>query len=69
MWCDLSCSTAQGLCCHILCFIMDHTFSMGDGSGLHTGQSTTCTLLVGSHTVVTHAEYGSIEGSLCKMGL
>ena len=55
---NFSCSTVQGLSCRILRFILCHTFSMGDRSGLQAGQSSGCTLLPRSHAVVTRAECG-----------
>ena len=53
---NFSCSTVRSLSCHILRPIMFHTFSMGDRSGLQAGQSSSCTLLLQSHAVVTGAE-------------
>ena len=46
-WCiqDLSCSTFCSHCCLILLFMMRHTFSIGDRSGLQAGQSSTRTLI------------------------
>lgn len=55
---SFSCSTVLGLRYRILRFIMHHTFSMGDRSGLPAGQSSTRTLLLRSHAVVTCAECG-----------
>ena len=55
---SFSCSTVRGLHCRILRFIMRHTFSMGDRSGLQAGQSSTRTLLLRSHAVVKRAECG-----------
>ena len=59
-WCiqDLSCSTVRGRRCLILLFMMRHTFSIGDRSGLQAGQSSTRTLCLRSHAVVTRAEWG-----------
>ena len=57
-WCiqDLSCPTVRGCCCLILLFMMCHTFSIGDRSGLQAGQSSTHTLCPLSHALVTCAE-------------
>lgn len=55
---DFSCSTVRGLGCRILLFIMRHTFSVGDRSGLRAGQYTTYTLILRRHAVVTRAECG-----------
>ena len=54
---NFSCSTVRGLRSRILRFIMRHTFSMGDGSGLQEGQSSTRTLLLWSHAVFGLAAY------------
>ena len=55
---DLSCSTFRGHRCLILLFMMRHTFWIGDRSGLQAGQSSTRTLCLRSHAVVTRAEWG-----------
>ena len=65
---DFSCSTVRGLRCRILCFIMGRPFSMGDRSGLQAGQSSTCTLLLWSHAVVTCAECGLALSCWNKQG-
>ena len=65
---SLSCSTVRDLHCCILHFIMLHTFSMGDRSGLQAGQSSTCTLLLWSHAVVTRAECGLALSCWNKQG-
>ena len=54
-WYTTSVAQQWGVCCHILPFIMRHTFSMGDRSGLQAGQSSSRTLLLRSHIVVTCA--------------
>lgn len=58
---DFSCQTVWGLHCHILHFIMHHTFSMGIRSRLQAGQSSTYTLLLQSQAVVTRAECVSLS--------
>ena len=63
-----SCSTVRGLLCRILRFIMRHTFSMGDRSGLQAGQGRTWTLLLRSHAVVTRAECGLALSCWNKQG-
>ena len=52
---DFRCSTVRGLCCRILFFIMHHTLSVGDRSGLQAGQSDAWTLSRWSHAVLTPA--------------
>ena len=46
----------SGVCVVILRFIMHHTFSMGDRSGLQAAQSSTWTLLLRGHTVGTRPQ-------------
>ena len=65
---SFSCSTVRGLRCRILRFIMRHTFSMGDRSGLQAGQSSTRTLLLRSHAVVKRAECGLALSCWNKQG-
>ena len=59
-WCiqDLSCSTVRGCRCLILLFMMRYTFSIGDRAGLQAGQSSTRSLCLQSHDVVTCVEWG-----------
>ena len=82
-WCvhGFSCSTVRGRCCPILLFMMHHTFSIGDRSGLQAGQSSTHTLCLRRHAVVTCTEWSltlscwnrhgvpgksiSLDGSIC----
>ena len=54
-WCvqDLSCSTVRGRCSLILLFIMRHTFLIGDWLACSPDLSSTHTLCLRSHTVVT----------------
>lgn len=47
----------KGVVYRILCCILCQTFSMGDRSGLQTGQSNFCTLLLWSHAVVTECVF------------
>ena len=74
-------ATVQGLHCHILHLKMHHTFSIGDKSGLHAGQPSTCTPFFLSHAFEMCAECGfalscwnmhglpwkgcRLEGSIC----
>lgn len=47
---------------------MHHTFLMGGRSGLHTGWSSTHTLVEQSHVIITHVESGTVSfGSQCMM--
>ena len=59
------CSIESGMFAHYWCpgclnliFMMRHTFSIEDRSGLQAGQSSTHTLCLWSHAVVTRAEWG-----------
>lgn len=49
-----SCTSVQGLGCRILCSVMGHTFSAGDGSGLQAGQAS-------SRALVIQAECGLVS--------
>lgn len=53
---DFRPSTVRGVRCHILRFIMRHAFPMDCRSGLQADQSSTNTLLLRSHAVVTRTE-------------
>ena len=65
---NFNCSTVRGHRARILRFIMRHTFSMGDRSGLQAGQSSTRTLLLRSQAVVTRAECGLALSCWNKQG-
>ena len=77
------CSFASCRHCLICLFMMRHTFLIGDRSGLQADQSSTHTLCLRSHAVVTRAEWGLVlscwnrhgvpgksrhlDGSICLM--
>ncbi len=56
VWCTTSVTQNAESPCHLLCFRMHHTLSMGHMSGLEASQSMDNALLLQNHAVVTHAD-------------